>query len=621
MRFLYPVFLIGALAAAIPIVLHFMRRHLAPEVPFSAVRLLRGSPVPQAERRRLRDLLLLAARILAILLLAAAFARPYLAGPASGSPGLRIVAIDRSFSMGAPGRFARALVEARGAIDQAPAGEPVAVVAFDDRAEVMAEPGSASDARTALARLAPGFGGTRYGPVFDKASELAGGAGGRLIVVTDLHTAGWGDRSRQILDAGLQLDVRDVGAALQNLAVAGLRAETDRVVASIRNTGRVSRSGQLRVERDGRIAATTPFTAAGGSITEVSIPYRAPESGALAVSLDDPQGFPADNTRFLILDAAIGDAVLIVATGAGQSGFYLTRALAAQSAAPGDRRAARVQVIDAGRTAEGKALSAADVSNHAAVVLLSTRGIERGARDAIGAFARAGGGILIAASPDVEPSVLASMFDLNTALSDVAERPGPLSLSITDLRHPVFRPFGALAANLGQVRFDRAWRIRPDDWDVAARFTDGTPALLERTEGKGRVVLFASDIDRSWNDFPVHSSFVPFVAEAVRYVSGRGERPRDYLVSSIPGGVPARPGVYNAGPDNRLVAVNVDGRESETSRVAPGEFAALVEQTPGRPIHRAQVEARQAEARQSYWQYGLLLMIGALVAESFVGRA
>jgi hypothetical protein len=31
--------------------------------------------------------------------------------------------------------------------------------------------------------------------------------------------------------------------------------------------------------------------------------------------------------------------------------------------------------------------------------------------------------------------------------------------------------------------------------------------------------------------------------------------------------------------------------------------------------------AAHVEARQRYWQYGLLLMLLALVAESFVGRA
>jgi hypothetical protein len=39
--------------------------------------------------------------------------------------------------------------------------------------------------------------------------------------------------------------------------------------------------------------------------------------------------------------------------------------------------------------------------------------------------------------------------------------------------------------------------------------------------------------------------------------------------------------------------------------------------------HGAAAEARavHVEARQRYWQYGLLLMLVALVAESFVGRA
>ena len=76
MNFLHPAFLIGAALVAIPIVLHMLRRDIAPDVPFTAVRLLRKSPVERSKRRRLRDLLLLAARVTALLLLAAAFARP-----------------------------------------------------------------------------------------------------------------------------------------------------------------------------------------------------------------------------------------------------------------------------------------------------------------------------------------------------------------------------------------------------------------------------------------------------------------------------------------------------------------------------------------------------------------
>jgi len=49
------------------------------------------------------------------------------------------------------------------------------------------------------------------------------------------------------------------------------------------------------------------------------------------------------------------------------------------------------------------------------------------------------------------------------------------------------------------------------------------------------------------------------------------------------------------------------------------EFNAMVEpEQPESAMPRMRDE--QAEARQNLWQYGLLLMLGALVAESFVGR-
>jgi hypothetical protein len=581
MNFLYPVFLVGAVAAAIPIVLHFLRRDAAPEVPFSAVRLLRGSPVPQSEPRRLRDLLLLAARVLALLLLAAAFARPYVTGAAADLPRVRIVAIDRSFSMGGAGRFAEALARARAAVDEAAAGERVAVVAFDDRADVIAEPGTPAEARAALTRVAPSFGGTRYAPLFEKASAVAGSAAGRLIVVTDLQKSGWEHQPEAALDEALQLEVRDAGAPPPNLAVVGLRAEPGRLVASIRNSGPDVRTGQLRVERDGHVVATNPSRAAGASMTEVVIPSNAASGGSLSVSVDDPEGFAADNVRFLVPDASRHDGVLLVAGGSGPSGFYLTQALGARSAAPIDAAA--------GRARDTAALSSGDLSSYGAVVLLSTRGLERRAREAISEFVRAGGGVLVAASPDVEPAVLATMFGVGAALAGLHESASAVSLSVTDLRHPIFRPFGTLSANLGQVQFERVWRLNPEGWHVAARFTDGTPALLERAEGNGRVVLFASDLDRRWNNFPVQPSFVPFVLEAVRYVSATREGEADYVVSNVPADVPARPGVHRAG--NRIVAVNVEARESDPARVSPDEFAARV------------------------------ALIGALVAESLVGRA
>ena len=141
LSFLSPLFLLGAAAAAVPIVLHFLNREPDARVMFSAVKLLRHAPVEHTRKRRLRQLLLLALRVATLVLLALAFARPFFAtGAAVASSGVTVVALDTSYSMSAPGRFERAKQLARAAIDRAPAGDLIGVVTFSDRAEVGVKP-------------------------------------------------------------------------------------------------------------------------------------------------------------------------------------------------------------------------------------------------------------------------------------------------------------------------------------------------------------------------------------------------------------------------------------------------------------------------------------------------
>ena len=103
MSFLSPLFLLGGLAVAVPIVLHLLKREPDARVRFSAVRLLRNAPVEHASRRHLRELLLLALRVAGLILLAFAFARPFFASAtAARSSELTVIALDTSASMSAP---------------------------------------------------------------------------------------------------------------------------------------------------------------------------------------------------------------------------------------------------------------------------------------------------------------------------------------------------------------------------------------------------------------------------------------------------------------------------------------------------------------------------------------
>ena len=400
MSFLYPAFLIGALAAAIPIVLHLLRRDVAPEVPFTAVRLLRRSPLEQTRRRRLRDLLLLAARVAALMLLAAAFARPYLTA-AAGGPALEIIAIDRSYSMAAPGQFERAQAEARSAIAAAGRGRRIAVIAFDDRAAVVAVPGGPGEARAAVDALRPTYGSTRFAPVFERAIELSDRDEARLVIVSDLQRGGWESAAPATVPSSLQVEVRRVDAPAGNLAVTRLRRDADSIRMEIRNAGAAAVSGTARLAVDNRPAATAPFAVPASSSADVIVPYRAPARGILSAEIDEPSGFPFDNRRFLLLDPTGRPHVTIVADAANQSGFYATRVLQSADGETG---------FDV-QTASAAALGTVDpeqLAQQSVLMLLSTRNLDRRGRERLVTFVRQGGGLLIAASADIDPSAVAA---------------------------------------------------------------------------------------------------------------------------------------------------------------------------------------------------------------------
>src|SRR5262249_40542153 len=91
MSFLAPLFLAATAAAAVPVVLHLLERHTDRRVRFAAVALLRDAPVEHAARRRLRQWLLLALRVAALVLLAVVFARPFF--PAASARGARLTVV------------------------------------------------------------------------------------------------------------------------------------------------------------------------------------------------------------------------------------------------------------------------------------------------------------------------------------------------------------------------------------------------------------------------------------------------------------------------------------------------------------------------------------------------
>ena len=103
MQFLYPNFLWALLALAVPIIVHLFYFRRFKKVAFSNVKFLREVKEETSMRSRLRNLLVLLLRCLALAALVFAFAQPFLPSERAVLKGRKAVSVfvDNSFSMGA----------------------------------------------------------------------------------------------------------------------------------------------------------------------------------------------------------------------------------------------------------------------------------------------------------------------------------------------------------------------------------------------------------------------------------------------------------------------------------------------------------------------------------------
>ncbi len=622
--FLSPLFLVGAAAAAIPLVLHLLRREPEPRVKFAAVKLLKRAPVEHTEKRRLRELLLLALRITALVLLALAFARPFVAsGAAVRSTGITVVLLDTSYSMSAPGRFDRAKQLAKGAIARAPSSDLVGVVTFADVADIASKPSADRVLATAAVDSASaGFGATRYRAGLAAAAQMLGGRRGSIVVVTDLQESGWDTGDHASVPETTTIEVADVGAAPADLGVVAVRPTANGVVATIRNTGAQAREARVHLTLDGKAAGDGAVSIGPNAAADVTLP-AAGRATAIAVAVEDPDGLQANNVRFAVGGATRPSLLVITASGdLAREAFYVQAAL--EASAPGTESYAAEGVGGAQLASWTDDRLAATT----AVVLLSTRGLERHGRELMARYVRNGGGLLIAAGADVDGDVAADLLGGDAPLRIVTTsdaKPAPRELAPADARHPIFQRFGANTSTLGLVEFQQVARVAGTGCQVLARFTTGESALIDCPAGEGRALVLASDLNNRWSDFPLHATFVPFLHEAVKYLAGARPHGGEYFVGEAPAGVAQTPGIAsvpaasNAGGDaTRRVAVNVDPRESDPARMSVAEFQSAVTRLKEAGASDARVEARQQEDRQHLWQYALALMLLLLAVEGAV---
>ncbi|MBX3438478.1 MAG: BatA domain-containing protein [Planctomycetaceae bacterium] len=132
---------------------------------------------------------------------------------------------------------------------------------------------------------------------------------------------------------------------------------------------------------------------------------------------------------------------------------------------------------------------------------------------------------------------------------DVHTAPGVKFLRVTSPDHPIMRGLANedLIGLLESADVERFWRVHPSDSAaVLAEYTDAehTPALLERTHGRGRVLMFTTAVDikdawwSQWNILPNPSgpvfTFLAFVDEIARRLAQDSDVQLTYAVGEQP---------------------------------------------------------------------------------------
>ncbi|MDH4350217.1 MAG: VWA domain-containing protein [Gemmatimonadota bacterium] len=668
MALLAPLFLLGLAAVAVPVILHLSQRARRDPVRFPSLAFVRRVPFKTTERRRIRDRLLFALRGIALILLAIAFARPFLERGALGTAGVAaareiVILLDGSASMGYGDRWSRAQDAVRNVARTLGPEDRATVVLFAGVPSVLGPPtGDPVQLEGYLAGIEPRGAATRYEPALDLARDLIEQSDRpqrAVVLITDFQRVGWDGQADLRLPAGTVLDAIAVGDdEVQNLAVVGvtLQRSPERggrvtIAARVANLGGRDAEVRVRLGTGEQTLHELPTRVPVGEVALVQFPDialpTAATPGWVAVTED---ALAIDDVRRFVLRPIPRIAVLVVeGRGAGEREvLYVRRALAI------GRDPALVATV---RTTPGP-----DDVREADVVVLNDAPFPTGETGrALRRFLEEGGGVLWAMGPRAR----AIPEDLRDRLGRVGGQPvDRLSarggvLGIADYGHPIFAPYRNMrGSDYGAVRVYRYWRVETaDSARILAWTDDGAPILTESRVGTGRVVLWASDFGNTWNDLAVRAVFLPTVHEAVRYLSGHKEPPASHaigqmlepedlgvdtatveLVLEAPDGSrfpigedrrsPAplsQAGFYTlrplAGGIGVPFAVNLDPAESDLAQLdRPAFLAAVAGSEDGPPVTTASLSlsAEERERRQRLWWYVGLVALAILVTESLL---
>jgi len=678
MSLLAPLFLLGGLAIALPVVFHLVRRSAREKVVFGSLMFLRPSPPTLTQRSRLEHILLLLLRCLVIAILALGFARPFFKKSAAALPpaaaGDRVVVlVDTSASMRREGLWPEALAAAQAALKRASAADRVAVMVFDDQVHsvVSFEEWTAMNiseraalAAEKLATLKPGWRSTRLANALIAAADLLEDTGKRepdasplrIVLISDLQEGSrleglqghdW-PRGLEVVVEPVQAK-RHTNAGLQWVSDANetARPDADPVVRiRVSNSADAAREQfQIRWAGDTGAAPLDAYVPPGQSRIMPAPKLPAVAASDRIVLTGDDDDF--DNTAYVVQPKAEAVTVLYLGgeseSDSSQALFYLERAFE-------DTRRQTVRIITG---------SASPSATNRLVIVSGALAPDRCAE--VRQFATNGGTVLFVMNDAASSDTLGQLVGASETGVTEAAVANYSMFSQIDFEHPLFAPFAdPRFGDFTKVRFWKHRHLPAGELSgarVIARFDDNDPAILEIPAVRGHVFVFTFSWRPADGQFALSSKFVPLIYSLLDQAGGLKTRFSQYRVGDAvdlstlaansggvglsirkPGGEQVslargephftqtdEPGIYEvfSYPSSVRFAVNLDPSESRTAPLSLDELERLGVPMKPAAMNAAQTAARQQalrdselEARQKLWRWLILAALVLLMLET-----
>lgn len=652
MSFLFPLYILGAAAIAVPILLHLRRRPPKEHIPFSSLMFLEKTPERLTRRTRLEKLLLLALRCLAIILLALAFSRPFLRSmnltTESASFTRAIILVDRSASMQREDLSKQALTAAEESLERFDEKDEVAFAFFDESMEMAADFPAWKNlgARARKSQLeetlsdgisSAGWLGTDVGKALTRASDMLLAADlnqkateREIILISDfqkgadldvLNQSAWPE---DVNVRAIPVSVKSPGNMSITLAATPTRSNIDEEeLYRVRISNAAdSESSDVTLSWQGFPDTAISTTIAPGTSRILSSRPRPAEAEKGILSIQgDAHSF--DNEVYISPVQPRPLRILFAnPEGApetpGTPLFYLRRAMQPTPALN--------PVITTTEELDNTAMEDREV-----IVLSGTWGEEMSEKAR--GFAQSGGLVLAIPGEGSSSGSFATLTDGDWKLSE-ADVSDYALFSDLDFEHPVLLPFAR--AQVRDFTKIRIWKHRllemgeADDSgaQVIATFDGESPALFELPVGEGAVFGFLSGWEPKESQLSLSSKFVPLLYSIFDHAG--------YSIRSAPTLYVGetehqKPGFYEEtkGDEQYLVSVNLAPAEGMTASFDPVvtlaeygipllETEQVAEQADLPSEVLARLESEEKENRQKLWKWLILLALILLIIETWL---